>query len=614
MIFQILFLMLLPKALSYTCTLPYSGHPAYCLPSVRIDSGLIVGNYQFSRTGKIYNAFTSIPYAKPPVGHLRFAAPEEPDPWAYFLLATGKAPLCIQRNYLFSDKPVIEGQEDCLYLNVYVPNIHNDINSGNMYKNNNVDALKPVLVYIHWGGFIAGSGNEDYFDPSYFMDKNIVLVTFNYRLGPFGFLTTLDDEAPGNYALKDQVLALKWVQKNIGSFNGDKDRVTIAGQSAGAGSTHLHMLSPASKGLFHQAISQSGNALAAWAFLNSEAQKTVTGYQASFVGCGNSTTPTRQLVNCLRTVSASDILQSQDYFKTFYADPLVIFTSAIETRSARNPNPFLTKPPVEYLVDGTFQKVPWMTGLVKNEGDIKAQGLIRNSKIRKDLNANFQNILSNSLLALSLSTQDVEGLYKNISQFYFDSGNTINANNPDSVQGLVDVYTDRVFSYALYQSLYLQSLQGHYPVYMYSFEYEGEFTYGDYFAGSATEQICFDWGASHCDDMLYLFKTPALFPNLTSQNDIALSNKMVDLWTNFVTYGNPNPAQHSVLPPDVDWRPLYINRSTYREMGDRITFLNITGSFGYGFKFAIASGFFKERTKFWIDSDIYENRYTNNGQ
>jgi carboxylesterase type B len=104
------------------------------------------------------------------------------------------------------------------------------------------------MVFIHWGGFLAGRGTSDYFGPEYIMDKDVILVTFNYRLGVFGFFTTLDDFAPGNYGLKDQVMALKFVQETIECFGGDKNRVTIFGQSAGGGSVSLHLVSPLSRG------------------------------------------------------------------------------------------------------------------------------------------------------------------------------------------------------------------------------------------------------------------------------------------------------------------------------------------------------------------------------
>lgn len=169
------------------------------------------------------------------------------------------------------------------------------------------------MVFIHWGGFFAGYGTSDYLGPDYFMDEPVILVTFNYRLGVLGFLSTSDDVAPGNFGLKDQVAALKWVRNNIENFGGDKNKVTIFGQSAGAASVHYHMLSPSSKGLFQQAISQSGSALALWAKPLQLESLIFAKHQALFLDCDptNSTV----IVDCLRSKSVEDLLNSGDKFK-----------------------------------------------------------------------------------------------------------------------------------------------------------------------------------------------------------------------------------------------------------------------------------------------------------
>lgn len=127
--------------------------------------------------------------------------------------------------------------------------------------------LKPVLVYIHGGGFTAGSKESRIYGPDFLLTEDIVLVTINYRLGILGYLQVEEPtlEVPGNAGLKDQTMALKWVQKNIDKFGGDPNNVTIGGASAGSASVHYHMLSSLSKGLFHKAILQSGVALNGWA-------------------------------------------------------------------------------------------------------------------------------------------------------------------------------------------------------------------------------------------------------------------------------------------------------------------------------------------------------------
>lgn len=151
-------------------------------------------------------------------------------------------------------QPVIsaaEISEDCLKLNVYT-------------KNMSIAARKPVIVFIHSGHFHESSGRSDEFGPQYLIRRDIVLVTFNYRLSAFGFLSTGTKDAPGNNGLKDQVVALRWVKDHIKLFGGDPDCITLMGYGAGAISITLHMVSPMSKGLFHKAIVMSGSATAQW--------------------------------------------------------------------------------------------------------------------------------------------------------------------------------------------------------------------------------------------------------------------------------------------------------------------------------------------------------------
>ncbi|XP_076260234.1 juvenile hormone esterase-like [Rhynchophorus ferrugineus] len=565
-------------------------------PIVKTVYGPVQGQRELSRYGRYYQSFTGIPFAKPPVGPLRFAAPEEPDSWTLPLQATNVTPVCIQRDYLVTYNPPTEGTEDCLYLNVYTPEVE--------YRHNKFEnKLLPVLVFIHWGGYFAGNSGKAYLGPDYLMDKDIIVVTFNYRLGVFGFLTTLDDEAPGNYGFKDQVLALKWVQRNIEYFGGDKNKVTIAGQSAGAASVHFHLLSSESEGLFHQAISQSGNVLGPWAFFNETYQKQITSYQALFTNCGNETTETKQIIECLRGLPAEEILKTQDYFKRFFSDPLVVYTSTVEKKSVRNPNPFLIQPPGEYLKKGMFRKVPWITGVVKDEGILKVSNLLRNDNIRNALNNKFVEEISNTLLALTVSTTDSTTLYSNISNFYFGGQNKIDINNPNSIQGLIDVYSDRSFIYPLYQSLLLHLYHKHNPIYLYSFEYKGEYTYGDVFSFT-TNDISFSWGTSHCDDLLYLFYTPKYFNKLEADRDICMSKYIVEMWTNFVIYGNPNLLDDETQK--TSWKPLdtAINKENIQGL---IHLLNITGNIKDGIDIKGSKSFYKDRINFWKSVDILEN-------
>ncbi|KAK9736749.1 Carboxylesterase family [Popillia japonica] len=175
--------------------------------------------------------------------------PKEIDKWKGVRNATEDGPICTQQNFLFDRDPQIEGSEDCLYLNVYTP-------KGLCHHGKKSGRLLPVIFFIHYGGFLSGNSRSDIIEPDFVLDNDVVLVTFNYRLGIMGFFTTYDDESPGNWAFKDQVAALKWVQNNIHYFGGSNKRITIAGQSAGAGSVHHLLLSPAAKGLFQSAKAQ----------------------------------------------------------------------------------------------------------------------------------------------------------------------------------------------------------------------------------------------------------------------------------------------------------------------------------------------------------------------
>lgn len=168
-----------------------------------------------------YYSYLGIPYAKPPVNDLRFRAPIEADNWSAIKDAVRFGDPCIQMN---DDKPI--GSEDCLYLNVFVP------------ENGATDKSMPVMVLIYGGGYSRGDAGHH--GPDFLMDRqNVILVTFNYRLGPLGFLSVGTPEYSGNMGLKDQTLALKWVKSNIRYFGGDTDSITIFGYSAGTASIVL---------------------------------------------------------------------------------------------------------------------------------------------------------------------------------------------------------------------------------------------------------------------------------------------------------------------------------------------------------------------------------------
>lgn len=218
----------------------------------KVENGVIEGFYDKE---KDLDQYFGIPYAKPPVGNLRWKAPQPAENWAGVLETQSFGPSPVQTN-VFGDMKFRSEQksEDCLYLNVWAP------------AHRGTESL-PVLVYFYGGGFVAGDGSEPRYDGASMAQKGIIAVTVNYRLNIFGFFAhpELSAEAPyhasGNYGLLDQHQALKWVQKNIAAFGGDPTRVTIAGESAGSISVSAQMASPLSKHLIAGAIGESGAAI-----------------------------------------------------------------------------------------------------------------------------------------------------------------------------------------------------------------------------------------------------------------------------------------------------------------------------------------------------------------
>ncbi|KAF2885946.1 hypothetical protein ILUMI_20227, partial [Ignelater luminosus] len=252
------------------------------------------------------------------------------------------------------------------------------------------------------------------------------------------FLSTNNDEAPGNYGFKDQVFALEWVRENIHRFGGDKSQVTIFGESAGAASVHLHFFSPTTKGLFHRAISQSGSALTFWSRPANSRQEQVAKQQASFVNCSTKY-GSHDMIECLRKVDAVTLADSADLFKFFTNEPVAVYGPVTEKPSLLNPRPYLTEDPLILLQNGEFHRIPWMTGVVANEGISRASQLLRNSTTLQALNKNF-NLYGPQMYVIpwSVPEKDVNAVWKNITDFFLQA-DYVNVTNPDSVQGFINV-------------------------------------------------------------------------------------------------------------------------------------------------------------------------------
>jgi len=224
--------------------------PIAAAAPIEVTGGMIEGAVEDG-----VRVYKGIPYAAPPVGDLRWKPPQPVEPWDGVRNATEFGPVCPQTEYprlsLYWSEPEPQS-EDCLYLNIWSAAAEGE--------------RRPVMVWIHGGGLTRGSSSVDYYNGANLAKKGAVVVTINYRLGPFGFLAhpALSEESPhgvsGNYGFMDQIAALEWVRDNIAKFGGDPDRVTIFGESAGSWSVNMLMATPHAKGLFHRAIGQSGGA------------------------------------------------------------------------------------------------------------------------------------------------------------------------------------------------------------------------------------------------------------------------------------------------------------------------------------------------------------------
>ncbi len=231
------------------------------------DGSPLIGRESISATGKLVTEFLGIPFAEPPIGRLRFRKPEPKRAWRTPLNASSLSASCVQSsdkyfgdfygaNMWNANTPT---SEDCLYLNVFVPG-HIDAN-----------ARLAVLVWIYGGGFWSGTATLDIYDGKIFAaEENVIIVSMNYRVSVLGFIYLGREDAPGNMGLWDQLMAIRWVRSNIDVFGGDADSITLFGESAGAASVSMHMLSAHSTPYFRRAIVQSGSATAPWAIESRE--------------------------------------------------------------------------------------------------------------------------------------------------------------------------------------------------------------------------------------------------------------------------------------------------------------------------------------------------------
>ncbi|XP_043467863.1 uncharacterized protein LOC122502062 [Leptopilina heterotoma] len=529
---------------------------------VKTKNGIVDGTFQQSRNGRNYSAFLGIPYGKAPVGDLRFKNPQPAEKWSGIRQAKSFGSSCLHT--LFGIKTI--GKEDCLFLNVYSPLLEFQENM----KNNSL----PVMVYLHGGIFFFG-GSDNY-EATYFLDKNVIFVTLNYRQGILGFLTTADSEASGNFGLKDQRLALKWVQENIESFGGDKNRVTLFGISSGSSSVHYHTLSKASDGLFHQYILQSGTALSNWAYRDSSKIFQTVKKIANFVSCP--TKSTKILMNCLRKTDANDLLFWSNIVGLFVRNAELAWVPTNESPDSEET--FLTDNP-ENLME-QMKDLPFISGVSKNEGlffisAIHTLDLVYNliKKFLKKLIIDDAVYLRNSEKTFSTD------VYK----FYFNNSQPL-----DKKTQLLDTYTtilsDGMFIYPQIKVLDQITPKMKNPTYFYNYGYRGDVPNLSNFLSND------NFGVGHGNEIIFLFPFEYFIIKRTdadfSPTDRKISKLFVDLWTSFAANGKP--TSDYLEPPNI-WKPYNTENNSYLQIGDEID--NMKPSV------KLSSNFSTERMNFW---------------
>ncbi|XP_041919797.1 cholinesterase-like isoform X1 [Alosa sapidissima] len=306
-------------------------------------------------------AFLGIPYAKPPLSELRFRPPQDPKPWTGVRDATQFANSCYQPvDNMFPGfsgaemwNPNTAQNEDCLYLNVWVPSP-------------TPQEPAPVMVWIHGGGFQSGTPSLDLYDGRFLShSEGVVVVSMSYRVGALGFLALPDSDIRGNAGLFDQRHALLWVKENIAAFGGNASSVTLFGESAGSASVGFHLLSTGSHALFSRAILQGGSPNAVWAALPPPQAQNNSLALANLLNCPRDV-PISVTEACLQNADPKEIIKHQSSVSTCYS-MICDATVSLPFAPTVDGN-FLTDMPVVLLESGQFLKTDILLGLNKDEG------------------------------------------------------------------------------------------------------------------------------------------------------------------------------------------------------------------------------------------------------
>ncbi|XP_036863713.2 bile salt-activated lipase, partial [Manis javanica] len=521
----------LELVLSLTCFLAAAS--AAQLGAVYTEGGFVEGvNKKLGLFGDYVDIFKGIPFAAAPKA---LEKPQRHPGWQGTLKAKDFKKRCLQAT-ITQDSTY--GKEDCLYLNIWVPQGRKQVSRD-----------LPVMIWIYGGAFLMGAGHGANFLKNYLYDGeeiatrgNVIVVTFNYRVGPLGFLSTGDSNLPGNYGLWDQHMAIAWVKRNIAAFGGDPNNITIFGESAGGASVSLQTLSPQNKGLIRRAISQSGVALCPWAI-----QKNPLFWAkriAEKVGCP--TDDTARMAGCLKVTDPRAVTLAYKMPLAGMEYPILHYLGFLPVVDGD----FIPNDPVTLYANTA--DIDYIAGTNNMDGHIFAG--IDMPAINKDKQVVTEEDFYKMVSGLTI-TKGIMG-----ANTTFDIYTEPWAQDPSQEtrkKTVVDLETDILFLVPTEIALAQHRANA-----------KSAKTYTYLFSQPSRMPIYPKWvGADHADEIQYVFGKPFATPLGYRLQDRTVSKAMIAYWTNFARTGDPNMG-HSAVP--THWDPYTTESGNYLEINKKM--------------------------------------------